>query len=78
MILNYSKLVNNPKLEIEKLLKFCELNWDENCLNHDKNKRAIKTASSTQARKPIYKSAIKSSDPIIKLFKKCKNFNKSN
>jgi len=31
-------------------------------LKHDQNKRAIKTASSTQARKPIYKTAIKSSD----------------
>ena len=60
--INYSNLVENPKPEIEKLLNFCELNWDENCLNHHKNKRAIKTASSTQARKPIYKSAIKSSD----------------
>ncbi len=60
--INYSNLVENPKPEIEKLLNFCELNWDENCLKHHKNKRAIKTASSTQARKPIYKSAIKSSD----------------
>ena len=40
--INYSSLVNNPKPEIEKLLKFCEVPWDENCLNHDKNKRAIR------------------------------------
>ncbi len=60
--IDYLSLVQNPKTEIEKLLNFCELNWDENCLNHHKNKRSIKTASSTQARKPIYKTAIKSSD----------------
>ena len=60
--IEYLDLVENPKTEIKKLLNFCELKWDENCLNHHKNERAIKTASSTQARKPIYKTAIKSSD----------------
>ena len=58
----YEDLVKNPKAEIEKLLKFCGLEWDENCLKHEKNSRSIKTASATQARKPIYKSAIKSSE----------------
>ena len=60
--IEYSSLVENPKTEIKKLLSFCELSWDENCLNHHENERAIKTASSTQARKPIYKTGIKSSD----------------
>ena len=60
--INYENLVKNPKIEIEKLLKFCELEWDEKCLKHEKNSRSIKTASATQARKPIYKSAIKSSE----------------
>ena len=75
--IEYSKLVQNPKLEIEKLLKFCELNWDENCLNHHKNERAIKTASSTQARKPIYKSAIRSSEPYKNFLKNSKFYIKS-
>ena len=60
--IQYEELVNNPKIEIEKLLQYCDLNWDENCMSHDKNSRSIKTASATQARQPIYKSAIKSSD----------------
>ena len=60
--INYENLVKDPKTEIDKLLKFCELEWDEKCLKHEKNPRSIKTASATQARKPIYKSAIKSSD----------------
>jgi tetratricopeptide (TPR) repeat protein len=59
--INYNKLVNNSKEEIQKLLNYLELSWDENCLNHHKNKRSIKTASSTQARKPIYRSALNSS-----------------
>jgi len=69
----YSLLVENPKQEIKKLLDFCELDWSENCLNHHKNERAIKTASSTQARKPIYKTAIKSSDKYKNYLKNIKS-----
>ena len=74
--INYEKLVKNPKTEIESLLKFCELKWDDKCLKHEKNSRSIKTASATQARKPIYKSAIKSSDVYKKYLSEI--FNKLN
>ena len=59
---HYEKLVNEPKNEIKRILKFCNLDWDENCMHHEKNDRSIKTASATQARHPIYKSAVKSSN----------------
>ena len=50
-----------PKTEIRKLLNYCELNWDENCLNHHQSKKTmIKTVSTYQARKPIYKNSVKS------------------
>ena len=58
--LQYENLVTNTKLEVEKLLKFCSLNWDEGCLNHHKNKRAIKTISFNQARQPVYGTSVKS------------------
>ena len=49
--------------EIEKLLEFCELEWDDNCLNHHKNiKTPIKTVSISQARQPVYSSSVRSSD----------------
>ena len=60
------------------MLNFCELNWDPNCLNHHQNKRSIKTASSSQARKPIYNSSIKSSENFIEFLgdlKKSLNIN---
>ena len=57
----YEKLVSNKEEEIKKLIKFCELKWDPNCLNHHKNKKTpIKTVSISQARKPIYKSSVNS------------------
>mgnify|MGYP001241106712 CR=1 FL=1 len=64
--LNYEKLVQEPEIEVKKLLNFCDLEWDENCLKHENNPKSIKTASLAQARKPIYKSAIKSSTPYKK------------
>ena len=47
---------------IDNLLKFCELEWDPNCLEHHLNNKPIKTVSSVQARQPIYKSSIKKSE----------------
>ena len=73
----YEELVENPKEEIKNLLKFCNLRFEENCLKHENNPKSIKTASWVQARKPIYKSAIKSSDyfkPYLgELIEKIKN-----
>ncbi len=58
--LKYENLVNNTKDEVKKLLEFCSLGWDDNCLQHHKNKRVIKTISFNQARKPIYNTSLKS------------------
>ena len=56
----YEKIVLDKKNETEQLLKFCELEWDDNCLNHHKNDMPIKTLSLNQANKPIYSSSINS------------------
>ena len=59
--LKYENLVNNSDDEIQKLIKFCDLEWDANCLNFYENKKTpIKTVSIAQARKPIYKSSLNS------------------
>ena len=58
--LNYEKIVTSTESEIKKLLNFCSLDWNNNCLNFHKNKRVIKTASDIQARSKIYKSSISS------------------
>ena len=56
----------------------CIRDRNDNCLNHDKNERAIKTASSTQARKPIYSTAIKSSDKYKDYLKNVKSIIEAN
>ena len=56
----YEDIVQNQEKETRKMLEFCNLDWDENCLNFFKNsKTPIKTASIAQARKPIYKTSLK-------------------
>jgi tetratricopeptide (TPR) repeat protein len=57
---SYEKLVENQEFESRKLLDFCNLDWDKNCLTFYRNKRGIITASFAQARKPIYKNSVKS------------------
>ena len=59
---NYEKLILNPKIEMKKLVKFCDLEWEDQCLEFYKTKRAIKTVSVSQARQPIYKSSISSNN----------------
>ena len=62
---NYEKIIKDPQNEIKKIIKFCNLNWEENCLSFHKNKTPIKTMSTAQARKPIYKSSINSFEKFI-------------
>jgi len=54
----YENLINKPKTEIEKLLNYLNLNWDNKCMNFYKNKRAVDTLSDTQVRMPLYNSSI--------------------
>jgi tetratricopeptide (TPR) repeat protein len=53
----YEDLTSNQKEETKKLLKYCELDWDDNCLNFHKNKRPVKTASSFQVRQKMYQGS---------------------
>jgi Tfp pilus assembly protein PilF len=57
--LSYETLVSDSPNEIKKILNYCDLEWDDNCLQHHKNfKTPIATVSLTEARRPIYKSSV--------------------
>lgn len=51
---DYDAFVASPRTEAEKLLAFCGLDWDENCLAFHKLDNAVKTASVWQVREPLY------------------------
>ena len=56
----YENLVINNQDEIKKIINFCGLEWEDKCLAFHKNTNPIKTMSTAQARKPIYKTSLKS------------------
>lgn len=60
---NYERMVADPEHEIAQLLTYCELEPEDACFAFHKNKRAVRTASVAQVRQPIYKDALKASDP---------------
>ena len=62
--MNYDQLIENSEKEIKKMLNFCELDWDPNCMKHEQNTKTIKTASASQAREPINKTGLKNSEPF--------------
>lgn len=57
--LNYEKLVSSQRGITSSLLKFCNLDWEESCVQFHKTNRNNKTASSVQVRQPLYKSSVK-------------------
>ena len=59
--LKYEDLINDSDQKIRNLIKYCELSWENKCLEFYNNKKSIKTVSFLQARKPIYKDSLKGS-----------------
>ncbi len=57
-ILDNEELVNNQESISKKLIKFCKLEWENQCLEFHKNKRQVRTASIEQVRKPINNKSI--------------------
>jgi tetratricopeptide (TPR) repeat protein len=54
----YEDLVANVEDETRRILEYCELPWEDACLDFHKTQRAVNTASSEQVRMPIYSDAI--------------------
>jgi tetratricopeptide (TPR) repeat protein len=55
--ISYEKLTVNQEYEIKGLLKYCNLEWDENCLNFHNNDRVVQTISSSQVRQKMYQGS---------------------
>lgn len=54
---NYEDLTENAEVEIKDLIRKLGLEWDENCLSPEKNKKVVATASILQVREKIYKGS---------------------
>ena len=56
--LRYEEMVSDQETQTKRLLKFCDIPWDEACLDFHKTERRVKTASFAQVRQPIYKDSV--------------------
>ncbi len=55
---HYEEVVADLDTQVRRLLDFCELPFEEACLNFHATERAVRTASSEQVRQPIYQSGV--------------------
>jgi len=53
----YEDLTENQEEETKSLIKYCGLEWDENCLDFHNNNNLVKTISSNQVKKKMYKGS---------------------
>ena len=56
--IKYEDLVNDFEYSVNKILNYCNLDFEDECLSFYKNKRSVRTPSSEQVRKPIYKKGL--------------------
>jgi hypothetical protein len=58
MEVQYEDIVADMEGQARRLIAFCDLPWDDACLDFHKTERNIRTASVTQVRQPIYTSSV--------------------
>ena len=54
----HEDVVEDLDAEVRRLLDFCELPFEEACLNFHKTERSVRTPSAEQVRQPIYRSGL--------------------
>jgi hypothetical protein len=54
----YERMVEDTEAELRRLLDYCGLPFERGCLSFFENERPVRTASSEQVRRPIYRDGI--------------------
>ena len=54
----YEEVVENLESEVNRILNFCGLPFEDACLSFHQTKRSVRTPSAEQVRQPIYKSGL--------------------
>jgi len=55
---HYEEVVADLESQVRRILDFCGLSFETQCLRFHETERAVKTASSEQVRQPIYASSV--------------------
>ena len=54
---HHEEVIEDLETQVKRLLDYCELPFEQGCLEFYKTDRAVRTASSEQVRQPIYQSS---------------------
>jgi len=54
----YESMIEDTEAEVRRLLAYCALPFEERCLKFYENERAVRTASSEQVRRPIFRDGM--------------------
>ena len=54
----YESMIEDTEREVRRLLEYCGLAFEEGCLRFHQNERAVRTASSQQVRRPIFREGL--------------------
>jgi tetratricopeptide (TPR) repeat protein len=75
----YEDMVNDTEAQARRLLAYLGLPWNEKCLDFHQNRRAVRTASVAQVRRPIYRSSVArwkhfeaQLEPLLDIVKDCR------
>jgi len=55
---SYEEITENLEDVCREVLDYCELPWDQNCLEFHESKHPVFTLSASEVRKPIFKSSV--------------------
>jgi hypothetical protein len=55
---DYEDMVDNLERQARRIVHHCGLEWDDACLAFYRSQRPVLTASTTQVRRPIYRTSI--------------------
>jgi tetratricopeptide (TPR) repeat protein len=58
LTVQYEEMVTDFENQVRRLLEYCELPWEDACINFYETERPVRTASSEQVRQPIYSQSI--------------------
>ncbi|RMH19439.1 MAG: sulfotransferase family protein, partial [Gammaproteobacteria bacterium] len=58
LTIDYESLVDDIEGNVRRVLEYCQLPWEENCLHFHSNNRLIATASASQVNQPLYRHAV--------------------
>jgi hypothetical protein len=54
----YEQMIGDTEAEVHRLLDYCGLPFENSCLRFYENERAVRTASSEQVRRPIFREGL--------------------